>query len=212
MAARKVQSKSKPKSKRGVSPKHTPLLQPGWIAFSVLLLLIIAFGAWKRNWVLAAWVNNKPIWGFEVLNNIDKNYHNAEVGELINRRVILGEAKKKNALPTKDEVQARLKEQETKYGGAQAFDQLLQQYGKTREQVSSDIKLQLAMEKMYGSEVAVTDQEIDTYVKENKTTLTATDSAGQKEEAKNQLTSQKQQEVFSKHFSELKTAAKVKIF
>ncbi|MBI4029203.1 MAG: hypothetical protein HY376_02460 [Candidatus Blackburnbacteria bacterium] len=184
----------------------------GWIAFWTLLLILLVLAVWKRNWVLAATVDNKPVWGFEVLDKMDKNYRKAELQAAIDNRVILDEAAKRNALPTPEEVKNRFTELENKYGGADTFNRLLEQQGQTRSSLESTLKLQLAMEKMYGNEINITDVEIDIYVRDNKNLLTASDAAGQRQEAKQQLTSQKQQEVFSQKFAELKQKANVRIF
>lgn len=191
---------------------NPPLLWAGWVGFLILVLLLVGLGAWKRNWVLAAMVNNRPVWGLELLNRLDQDYRKGALDNLINEKIILDEARLRNAVPTDAEVQSKLSEQETKYGGAQAFDQLLVQFGKTREQVKGDIKLGLAMEKMFGSQVTITDREIDDYIKQNKSILTSTDPAKQKEEAQSALHDQKQRQIFTDKFNELKSKANVKTF
>ncbi|OGY07814.1 MAG: hypothetical protein A2782_01585 [Candidatus Blackburnbacteria bacterium RIFCSPHIGHO2_01_FULL_43_15b] len=189
---------------------HRP--SSGWVAFWALVLFLLALSIWKRNWVLAATVYNKPVWGFEVLNRMDKNYREAELQAVIDGRVIMDEAAKRNAVPAPEDVKNRFIELENRYGGADTFKRLLAQQGQSRESFESTLKLQLAMEKMYSSEINITEQDIDNYVKENKNLLIATDAASQRQEAKQQLTDQKQQEVFSQKFAELKQKANVRIF
>ena len=72
--------------------------------------------------------------------------------------------------------------------------------------------LQLAMEKMYASEVTVTDVEAGDYIKTNKATLSSTDPAKMKQEAEDALRRQKLQMVLGDKFAKLKDAAKIKIF
>lgn len=184
----------------------------GWIAFWTLVLVLLALAVWKRNWVLAATVNNKPIWGFEVLDKMDRNYREAELQAVIDGRVIMDEAARRNALPTPENIKNRFVELENRYGGADTFNRWLTQQGQNRESFEGTLKLQLVMEKMYSNEINITDEEIDKYVKENKNLLTSTDAAGQRQEAKQQLTNQKQQEVFSQKFTELKQKANIRIF
>lgn len=195
-----------------LASKNTPPLWAGWVAFLVLLLALIGLGAWRRNWVVAGIVNNQPIWGLQVLNRLDQDYRKGELDDLVNEKIILSEAAKRNAVPTDAEVKQRMSELEQKYGGADTFNQLIEQQGESRLKVERQVKLQIAMEKMFGNEVSITDQEIDDYIKANKASLKETDPAKQKEEARGQLRDQKQREVFSKHFQDLKNSAKVRLF
>lgn len=174
--------------------------------------LLLALALWQREWIVAASINGKPVTGLELFKRMSRDYRGVALDNLINEKMILQEAQKRNAVPGDIEIEARVGELEAQYGGKETFEQLLEQQGQTRDSVKGQIRLQLAMEKMFGNEAAVSPQEVDKYVLENKEFLQATDSAGQRAEAEKTLRDQKLREIFATKFNELKNSASIKIY
>ena len=174
--------------------------------------LLLAFALWQREWLIAATVNGKPVYGLELFKRMSRDYRGIALETLVNEKLILNEARKRNALPSELEVTAKVSELEAQYGGKETFEKLIEQQGQTRESVRGQIRLQIAMEKMFGNEAAVTPEEVSKYMLENKEFLQATDSAGQKLEAEKNLRDQKLREIFATKFNELKTNASIKIY
>ena len=233
MAARRAQSKSKYKARKissgsrksreiavatpspvsfssNLASKMPPL--PRWVSRSILvggLFLLLAI--WQRDWVVAAMVNGKPVFGFQVFKQMSKDYRTLAVNKLVEDRIVLDEAAKRNALPSKVEVSAKLAEYEERYGGVEAFEQLLQFQGITREEVERQTRLRLAMEKMFGNEATVSSEEVDGYVLSMEK-VPASESAKQRADAEAGIREQKLTEIFAKKLEELKAAAKVRLF
>jgi len=113
-------------------------------------------------------------------------------------------------LPTDGEVQDKIKEVEERYGGKEEFDALLLQNNQTRANLVTNIRTLLAMEKMYGELVTVTDDDVEAYLKENS--VEAADEAARKEQAKKAVREQKLNQLYSQKFQELKTKANIRIF
>ena len=180
------------------------------IALSGLALGFFIFK--NKSLFLPAIVNGSPITGIELMSKLNRDFGSQTLENMINEKIILGEAGKKNALPTKQEIEEKIAEIEQQFGGSESFNGLLAAQGETRAGLEGQMKIQLAIEKMYSSEATASSEEIDEYIKTNKAIMTATDSAAQRLEAEKALKQQKISEVFRTKFDELKKAASVKIF
>lgn len=180
--------------------------------FVVVVALIVALGIYKKSWFVAATVNGSPITSLELLSKVNKDYGSQVLEQMINEKVILAEARSKNALPTPAEVEARFAEVQESLGGKDNFDNVLSQQGQTRAGVKDQLKVQLAAEKLYSGEISVTAEEIDDFVKNNKESLQAKDDAGQRVEAERALRQRKLSQIFFQKFQELKEKAKITIF
>jgi len=187
------------------------LTQRNLVIFFIILALT-AFIFNNKRWFVPVIVNGSPITGIELMSRLDKDFRTQTLDNMINEKIILDEARKKNALPTKQEVDGKIAELEKMFGGAESFNSLLAQQGETRVGVVRQTEIQLAIEKMYSSEATASSEEIDAYIKTNKASITATDSAVQKAEAEKALKQQKLSKVFLAKFEELKKSASVKIF
>lgn len=186
---------------------------PRWVVPAVVVGgLLLALAIWQKEWIVAATVNGKPLIGLELFKRMSRDYRAVALDNLINEKVIMQAAQRRGAVPSDVEIEARVGELEAKYGGKEFFEQLLSQQGQTRDSVKGQVSLQLAMEKMFGNEATVTDEEVNKYLGENREFLQATDSAGQKQEAEQTLRDQKLREIFATKFNELKSNANVKIY
>ena len=79
----------------------------------------------------------------------------------------------------------------------------------TKAEFENQLKLQIIVTKMLGKNVTVSDQEINTYISENQSLLTATTEAGMRDEAKAALTDQKVSAQLQTWFQTIKSKAKI---
>ncbi len=178
----------------------------------LLVAGILILSLYKKNWFIAATVNGIPISNFELLSQLNQQHRTQTLNQLIEEKIILGEARKNNAVPTEAEIDQRIKELETQVGGPQAFDSLLSQQGLTRSSLRSRIRIPLAISKLYEKDATVSGEELANFLKQNKDQLKATDSASQEKEATEALKQQKLSQIFTQKFQELKQKAKIQIF
>lgn len=180
-----------------------------------LILAIIALvllGIYKKNLFIAAMVNGTPITNLELQMKLNKQFRTQTLTQLINEKIILNEAMKKNAVASEAEVDSKIAEIEKSVGGKESFNSLLSQQGQTRESIRQQIRLQLSIEKLYASEASVSADEVAKFIEQNKDQLRASDSAGQEKEATELIRSQKLSQIFSQKFQELRQKAKIQIF
>lgn len=177
------------------------------------LVVLLALGLYyKKSWFVAGTISGKPITSIELITTLNANYRKQALEAIVTNRVIMDEARRRNISIPGSEVDGKIKEYEAQFGGAENFDNLLEQQGQTRKFIVDQVRLQLAMEKMFGAEATVSAEEVDQYVKDNKATLSSDDPLLQKQEAEKTLKQNKLSSLLRVKFEELKEKAKVTIF
>jgi len=176
--------------------------------FYIILVALI----YKKNWFVAATINGSPITNLELQMRLNREFRSQTLNQLINEKIILNEAVKNNAVVSEAEINKKISEIETNVGGTDALNALLSQQGQTKDSLRQQIKLQLAIEKLYSKDATTSAEEVEKFVESNKAQLRATDSAGQTKEAADLLKQQKLSQIFSQKFQELRQNAQIKIF
>lgn len=177
------------------------------IALGILLLAI-----YKKDWFVAAMVNGTPITNLELQGKLNEQFRTQTLNQLINEKIIMLEASKNGVSVTEAEIDGKIAELEGNVGGKEALDNLLSQQGQTRDSLKNQIRVQLAITKLYEKEATVSAEEVAKFVDENKAQLRATDSAAQQKEAYDALQQQKLSQIFSQKFQELRQKAKIQTF
>ncbi len=161
-------------------------------------------------------VNGKPLTTFAVLKEMETVKQN-EIAEVVNimidKSLILQEAEERNIVITEEEIDAELKktEDQLKESG-QTLDSQLALLGLTREGLRENYKIQKSIEKMIG-EVAVTDEEINKYLEDNKDLIPQDQEEAQvREMVKEQLSQQKLGEKYQTFIAELRNKSDITTF
>lgn len=181
-----------------------------YLILIVLGILLLAF--YKKDWFIAATVNGLPITNFELQSRLNQQFREQTLNQMINEKIILQQASQKGAVPTEAEILAKIAELENQVGGKEVLDSLLSQQGQTRETLKSQIRVQLAISKLYENEATVSAEEVAQFVENNSDQLQATESAQQLKEAEELLKQQKLSQLFNQKFQELRQNAKIQIF
>lgn len=182
----------------------------GWVIIAAILVILLL--TTQKGIFLAAMVNNTPITNLELLARLNQQYRTQMINQLVNEKLILGEAQKKGITVSGKEVEEKIAQVEGNVGGPEALDNLLSQQGQTRSSLRDQIRVQLVIEKLYADQATVSAEEVDKFVTENESSLQATTSAEQTKEATEILKQQKLGKAFNEKFQELKSAAKIQIF
>ena len=114
---------------------------------------------------------------------------------------------------SEDELNAELKkieDQVTAQGGTLA-DALAQQ-GLTEEVLRKQVRLQIKVEKLLADKIAVTNEEVETFITENKLPLPTTDAEAAREMVRDQLKDQKMQQGAQALVEGLRSSAKIKYY
>jgi len=198
--------KTKNANKRKIDFKALKKRQIVPVLAVIGLLTLLYF---KKSWFVVAWVNNRPITRLEFNHQLEQQYGKKVLESLINQKLINQEAKKQKINITDKQIQESIEKIEESLSGQISLDDALKAQGITREQLNSDMKLQLTIEKLVSQGIEISDEEIAGYFKENKELFTATEEGKQKEEAINNLRQQKINEKFQGWLENLNNAAKI---
>lgn len=178
-----------------------------------LLIALLVLILWRnKGWVVAATVNNQPIWRWELEERFVSRYGSQTLDEIINEQILKNEAAKQNIQVTDKDVDQKIAEIEKSLEGRISLKDALAQQGMTIEQFRDQAKIQILIDKLTEKKVNVSDKEIDEYIEKNKDALTATEAGAIREEAKEQILQDKKRQVFQDLFGKLKKDAKVSKF
>lgn len=194
-------------SSQSVVSKPRPM---GKLLFLVLVLIILAALVIKNKGLfVAAMVNGRPILRISLDRQLVSRYGPSLLEEMVNDEIINGAADKNGIKVSLDEINAEISKIETSLGGKANLDQALTAQGMTMSDLKVDVQRRLLVNKMIAGSVNVSDQEITDYLEKNRSSMTATDEAGLKQEALDALTSQKKSAATQKWFTDLKAKAKI---
>lgn len=183
-----------------------------WLIVFVLVLLLGGLLATNRGLLFAAIVNGKPIFAWELNRELKTRFGAQTLEGIIGERLVAEEASKQGVTVTDGEIEAKRQEVVTSVGGDAQFEDLLKFQGMTKADFEHQIRLQLLVQKLLGKDVEVTESEIDVYIRDNGTTLSATDAAQMRVEARNILLDQKIGEKIQPWFAELKDKSNIMRF
>ena len=145
--------------------KHKKLA--GGIAIAVIALVLLA--VLFKSIFIAAIVNGEPISRLSVVTALEKQGGKTVLDNLITKKLILQEAKKRNISVTQGDIDSETKKISV---GLQAqgstIDQALAAQGMTRADLNDQLEVQVAINKMVGADVAVSEKEVDDFVAANK--------------------------------------------
>ncbi len=167
----------------------------------LVLLLVLAWLA--SRYLVVAWVDKRPITRFDYYKQLDKKYGKDLKEQLIVETLIDSEAQKRGVSVNGQEITNEIKKIETEQGGASQLDQVLQMQGISRDELKKLVRLQLLRQKMFASSANITDNEINSYIAQNKASLPSTDpndasaEANLKNNVRQQLMQQKLNATFS---------------
>ncbi len=200
-------------SKRYVNVKFKKP-KPLHIAIGVAVILIIVALFFAKGFFVAATVNGSPVSRWSVIKQLEKEGGKQALESIIDKKLIEAELTKQKITVTQEEVDGEIKKieaQVTAQGGT--LEMALSQQGLTEEKLREQITIQKKLEKLLADKVAVTEAEIDTYIKDSKATPP---KEMKMEDFRKQISEQLKQQKFQteaqKWVSDLTTNAKIKYY
>lgn len=183
-------------------------------AIGVAIILIIVALFFANGIFVAATVNGSPISRLSIIQELEKQDGKQALEAIINKKLIETELNKQKMRVAKEEVDAeidKIKTQVTAQGGT--LEMALAQQGMTIEKLREQIAIQKKLEKLLADKVAVTEAEIDIYIKDSKATPPKdVKMADFKKQVGDQLKQQKFQQEAQRWVSDLTASAKIKYY
>ena len=174
----------------------------GLLALSALLLA-------NKSLLVAAVVDGRPVWSWELNRVLVDRYGKQTLEGIISEKLIAGEAQKNNVVLNPAEVSAREEEIVKGLGGGMSLEEILKIQGLSKDEFDRQISLQLTVQKILGKDLTITEGDIDNYIATNRATLVATETASLRTEAKQAILDAHIGEKLQPWFNELKTKAKI---
>lgn len=178
----------------------------------VLLVLFISGLLVKKGYIVAAVVNGRPIFRWELNNALLGRYGTQTLESMITEKLIDDAMKKDGIEVTKEDVDKKIETIMQTLGPSVNLDELLKYQGMTKSDFEQQVRLQLAVEKVLSRDVTIVDKDIDDFIATNKKTMTATGEAELRQEARATILSGKISEKIQPWLAELKEKAKVTKF
>lgn len=153
-------------------PQSTPKTSSKKMTVFFIVVLIL-FGLYLlKDKYIAAVVNGQPIPRYTLHMELEKQAGRQALDGLITKTVVMQEAKKQGVEVPQEDIDAQMsKIEESLTAQGQTLDQILEIQGLSREDVIEQIKLQLMIEKIVGQDIEISDEDVESYMEENKESL-----------------------------------------
>lgn len=199
------------------SPKTKVKLPKKVISYALVILAVVGLVYFGGKVFFAASVNGQLINRFSVIKDLEKQGGKKTLDTIILKTLINQEAKKRKLAIPQQEIDAELQKIEKNViSQGSTLDALLIQQGMTRNDLAGEIKLQLLVTKMVGSNISVTDKEADDYLAGQKTQVSLSSAQPAPELTRNQavaaIRQQKLQKKIQVFVADLKAKAKISYF
>jgi len=180
------------------------------VILSFFFLLVVLFLA--RSLIFAAFVNGRPIFRLSVMSVAEKQDGSIILDSLIEKKLILNEARKESIKITDQQVDTEISNIEEKLKQQNiTLDQALKLSKQNMKSLREQIKIQNIVELILGKDVNIEESEIADYFTKNKEYFGTNAKIGDvKEQIKEELLKQKLSTEYTKWIEELKTKAKIK--
>ena len=190
-----------------------PSMQPRFSSKKIyIVILVIGLAGLllaNKGMVVAAIVNGKPIFRWELNKTLVSRFGKQTLEGIISERLMADAAKKAGVVVSKEDVEAKETEIVSGLAGDVKLEELLKLQGLTKEDFDNQIRLQLTVEKLLSKDVSTTEDDITSYIATNRATLVATDEATLRVEARAAIINQQVSEKIQPWFMELKDSAKI---
>jgi parvulin-like peptidyl-prolyl isomerase len=181
---------------------------------AVVIVLVLAILFYAKGLFIAATVNGSPISRLSVIQELETQGGKQALDAMISKSLIQAEFKKQHINVTSSDVDDEIKKieaQVTSQGGT--LDEALAAQGMTEAKLREQITLQKGMEKVLADKIAVSDADIDAYLKDNHINPPKDMKIEDvRQQVSDQLQQQKIQQEAQKWVDGLKASAKINYY
>lgn len=163
--------------------------------FILILLGVIVvlglLGFLLKDKFLVATINGRPVFRYELDQRLTSTYGKEALENLIVEKLIKDEAKKRGVNVSEKDVEEEAEKIEKSLGEGVTLKDALSFQGVSLSDFKEQLKLRLQLTRMLEGEVTVSEEEVDTFLKDNAKTLVVTGEAEQRAEAREKVKEQK---------------------
>lgn len=179
-----------------------------------LIVLAIALLTYKAGpYLVPAIVGTTPVTRFQVWNRLEQSYGSQTLDDLVNEKILDDAIAKSGVKVDQSKVDDQLKQLEDRFQSTGGLDAVLTQQGMTKDELTKQIKTQLAVEEILKDKITPTDEEVKKAFDDDATTTYKDKKFDDvKDQVKDTLTQTKLVSAFRDWFDQVKKDAKVKNF
>lgn len=137
----------------------------------ILLVLAISVTGCKKEEVVVAKVNNEVITKDDLYEILVKQNGEQLLNSLISEKIINIEAEKQKIEVSEEDIQKEIDKIAGNYGGEEAFNQAIQYYGYTLEDIKNDLAMNIKIKKLLEPSISISEEEMKNYFETNKETF-----------------------------------------
>jgi foldase protein PrsA len=162
--------------------------------FSIFILINL----YKIGIIAPIFLNGEPATIPEIMKVINNEGSKGLFDKLIAEYVISYEAKKRNIIVKKEEIEKEVNRLENKViENGTSLLQLMKDSNQTSKKLEKDIKLRITLYKILENDIDVTEDEIDTFIEENKDMYNNKEDLEIRKEVKELLISKKSLDIYN---------------
>jgi len=137
-----------------------------YLSLGALIVVGLLYSA--RGYFLSATVNGKPIYRWNLVDDLEKQYKKQVLENLIIKELINQETEAAAVFIPQELVLAKITELEKRIESqGTTLDVLLTSQGITREELAEQIELELKLEEMLKDKIEPSEEEVNEYLSEN---------------------------------------------
>ncbi|MDO9028583.1 MAG: SurA N-terminal domain-containing protein [Candidatus Roizmanbacteria bacterium] len=180
----------------------------------LIFLLVLGLIYFSVRFFLVASVNGQLIGRLTVIKELEKQGGKKTLDIVILKTLINQEAKKRKITISQKDIDAEIQKIEKNVTAqGSTLDQLLQQQGMKKNDLTEEVKIQLLVTKMAGANITISDKEIEDFMATNKDQFQqGFNEVLLKEQAREQVKQQKLQQKIQTFVADLKDKAKINYF
>jgi len=182
-----------------------------WIIIGLVSLLLVLVLT-NKGLLLAAVVDGKPIFSWDLNRTLRLRYGQQTLEGMIGEMLIAKEAQKAGIVISSEDIEQKQKEILSSLGTEVKLDDFLKFQGMTKTDFNQQLRVQLTVEKLLTKNLTITDADINAYIATNRAMLVATDPATLKEEARKAIVGDTVSEKLQSWFVEVRQKAAVTKF
>lgn len=183
-----------------------------YIYLVVLVLALAGVFVTNKGWFLAAVVDGKPVFRWELNRVLTSRFGQQTLEGMISETLIAGAAQDAGVTVSPEDVEAKQQEIVASLGGGVSVEDLLKYQGMTKADFDSQVKLQLTVQKILGKDIVISENDVDAFIATNRATLVSTQPAELRNEARQAILDQKIGEKLQPWFEALKEKAQISRF
>lgn len=204
-----------------VSAQATPIRvnRPSrkFIVLAIIILLggIMAIGSKKyKNLIIVGKVNGRPVTRLELEVALNSRYGKQTFDDLASNILVQQLATKNQVTVSDDEVSQEIEETSVRLGGKEALTATLDRMGYTMARLQDEMRIQVLVKKLAEKvlKVEVTEDEIAKFFNDNKTLFPSKTFNEVRDDIKQNLLQQKNQQEFATWFADQKKNANIQSY